>query len=169
MYNGCFCLPDTSECAWNVRVLESLCSSYRIQNCFSTISAKILVNGYSFRDLWWILCCKYLWITHIFAINSDISVALIVTAMCALHNYNCSDFLRDLIVKLPTFSQSLVTFLVIIFVSLPFRLSFLQFNFRQIWGLTFHQYFSTLNDDSLISNSKMLILILKRFWTLQLV
>ena len=50
--------------------------------------------------------------------NSDIFVALIVTVLSAMPNHNCSDFLRDLIVELPTFSQILVTFLVIIFVSL---------------------------------------------------
>ena len=33
---------------------------YRIQNCFSTISAKILVNHYYFRDFWRILWCKSL-------------------------------------------------------------------------------------------------------------
>ena len=50
--------------------------------------------------------------------NSDIFVALIVTVLSAIPNHNCSDFSRDLIVELPTFSQILVTFLVIIFVSL---------------------------------------------------
>ena len=43
-------------------------------------------------------------VAKVFAINSDISVALIVTVMSALHNHNCSDFLRYLVVELPTFS-----------------------------------------------------------------
>ena len=60
---------------------------YRIQNCFSTISAKILVNHYYFRDFWRVLWCKSLWITHIFAINSDTSVALIVTVMSAMPSH----------------------------------------------------------------------------------
>ena len=55
-------------------------------------------------------------ITYIFAIESDIFVALIVALLSAMPNHN---FLRDLIVELPTFSQIPVTFLVIIFVSLP--------------------------------------------------
>ena len=61
--------------------------TYRIQNCFSTISAKILVNHYYFRDFWRILWCKSLWITHIFAMNSDVSVALIVPVMSAMPNH----------------------------------------------------------------------------------
>ena len=107
-------------------------SSYRIQNCFLTISAKILVNHYYFRDLWRILWCKSLWITHIFAMNSDISVALIVTILSAIFNHQLCDFLRDWIVELPTFSQILVTFLVIIFVSLPLFFPHFSYRFRTL-------------------------------------
>ena len=61
--------------------------SYRIQNCFSTISTQILVNRYYFRDLWRILECKSLWITHIFAIYSDLSVVSIVMVISAAPNH----------------------------------------------------------------------------------
>ena len=90
--------------------------AYRIQNCFSTISPKILVIHYYFRDFWRTPWCIFLRITYIFAIESDIFVALIVAVLSAMPNHI---FLRDLIVELPTFSQIPVTFLVIIFVSLP--------------------------------------------------
>ena len=122
---------------------------YRIQNCFSTISAKILANHYYFRDFWRILWCKSLWIINIFAIISDVSVALIVTVMSAMPNHNWSDFLRDLIVELPTCSQILVTFLVIIFVSLPllfpnFGFHFCTLIFAKAGDSLFTSIFSTL-------------------------
>ena len=100
--------------------------AYRIQNCFSTISPKILVIHYYFRDFWRTPWCIFLRITYIFAIESDIFVALIVAVLSAMPNHN---FLRDLIVELPTFSQIVVTFLVIIFVSLPLFFPHLGYHF----------------------------------------
>ena len=58
--------------------------SYRIQNCFSTISPKILVIHYYFRDFWRTPWCIFLRITYIFAIESDIFVALIVVVLSAM-------------------------------------------------------------------------------------
>ena len=72
-----------------------------------------------------------------------------------------SDFLCDLIVELPTFSQSLVTFLVIIFVSLPLIFPHFGYHFCTLifaksgdWLVT--NIFSTLSDDCLILNSYIL-------------
>ena len=59
-------------------------TSYRIQNCFSTISPKILVIHYYFRDFWRTPWCIFLRITYIFAIESDIFVALIVAVLSAM-------------------------------------------------------------------------------------
>ena len=101
-------------------------SSYRIQNCFSTISTKILVNRYYFRNLWRILACKSLLITHIFAIYSDLSVVSIVMVISAKPNHqfwwflvwficritnffaNSSDFHGDYICFLPVLLPNLV-------------------------------------------------------------
>ena len=58
--------------------------AYRIQNCFSTISPKILVIHYYFRDFWRTPWCIFLRITYIFAIESDIFVALIVAVLSAM-------------------------------------------------------------------------------------
>ena len=77
--------------------------SYRIQNCFSTISTKILVNRYYFRDLWRILECKSLWITHIFAIYSDLSVVSIVMVISAMPNHQFWWFLVWFICRIAKF------------------------------------------------------------------
>ena len=103
--------------------------AYRIQNCFSTISPKKLVIHCYFRDFWRTPWCIFLRITYIFAIESDIFVALNFAVLSAMPNLNSSDFLRDLIVELPTFSQIPVTFLVIIFVSLPLFFPHLGYHF----------------------------------------
>ena len=58
--------------------------TYRIQNCFSTISPKILLIHYFFRDFWQTPWCIFLRITYIFAIESDIFVALIVAVLSAM-------------------------------------------------------------------------------------
>ena len=77
--------------------------TYRIQNCFSTISTKILVNRYYFRDLWRILECKSLWITHIFAIYSDLSVVSIVMVISAMPNHQFWWFLVWFICRITKF------------------------------------------------------------------
>ena len=82
-------LQSSDKCQifqWSILTCSRI-NPYRIQNCFSTISAIILVNHYYFRDFLPILWCKSLWITHIFAINSDTSVALIVTVMSAMPSH----------------------------------------------------------------------------------
>ena len=106
--------------------LTTLLTSYRIQNCFSTISTKILENRYYFRDLWRILECTSLWITHIFAIYSDLSVVSIVMVISAMpyHQFwwflvwficriaqifaNFCDFHNDYICFLPVLLPNLV-------------------------------------------------------------
>ena len=77
--------------------------AYRIRNCFSTISTKILVNQYYFRDLWQILECKSLWITHIFAIYSDLPVVSIVMAISAMPYHQFWWFLVQIFVNHPYF------------------------------------------------------------------
>ena len=76
---------------------------YRIQNCFSTISTNILVNRYYFCDLWRILECKSLWITHIFAIYSDLSVVSIVMVISAMPNHQFWWFLVWFICRITKF------------------------------------------------------------------
>ena len=96
--------------------LTTLLTSYRIQNCFSTISTKILENRYYFRDLWRILECTSLWITHIFAIYSDLSFVFQLSwLLVPFLTIYFGDFLCDLFVELPNFSQILVTSTWIIF------------------------------------------------------
>ena len=76
---------------------------YWIQNCFSTISTKILVNHYYFRDLWRILERKYLWITHIFAMYSDLSVVSIFMVISAMPNHQLWWFLVWFICRITNF------------------------------------------------------------------
>ena len=74
----------------NIRFIGTVAdmqNSYRIQTCFSIKSMKILVNSCYFCDLWRILECKSLWITHIFAIYSDLSVVSIVMVISAVPNH----------------------------------------------------------------------------------
>ena len=77
---------------------------------------------------------------------------------------NFGDFLCDLFVELPNFSQILLTSSVIIFVfcqySCPIWLSFLNINFCLTVGLTFHLYFPHTHELSNINSE------LKQFWTL---
>ena len=106
-------------------------------------------------------CRKFWWITIIFAICGEFSSAnLCESPIFSLYTViyllfqlswllvpcltiNFGDFLCDLFVELPKFSQILVTSTVIIFVfcqySCPIWLSFLNINFRLTAGLTFHR------------------------------
>ena len=73
---------------------------------------------------------------------------------------NGSDFMRDLIAELPTFSQILVTFLVIIFVSLQFFFPHFGYHFyTEIFvksgDLLFTSFFFTHSDDSLFLNTNL--------------
>ena len=124
------------EASWPMRSIETfpskqMClslSSYRIQNCFSTISTNILVNCCYFRDLWQILECKSLWITHIFAIYSDLSVFSIVIVISDMPCHQFWWFFVWFICRIAKFCANICD-------------SFLNINFRLTVGLTFHLYF----------------------------
>ena len=74
-------------CIHNGDITNCRANAYRIQNYFSTLSTKILEDRYYFRDFLRILECKFLWITHIFAIYSDLSVVSIVMVISAMPNH----------------------------------------------------------------------------------
>ena len=126
-------------------LIADIMCTYRIQNCFSTISTKILVNHYYFRDLWRILECKSLWITHIFAIYSDLSVVSILMVISAIPNHQLWWFLVWFICRITKFFANSSDFLSDYICFLPVLLfnwlSFLNINFRLTTWLTFHLYF----------------------------
>ena len=94
-------------------------SAYRIQNCFSTISTKFLVNRSYF-----VICGEFL--SANFCESPIFSPYTVIYLLFQLSwllapclTINFGDFLCDLFVELPNFSQILLTSTVIIFVFLP--------------------------------------------------
>ena len=101
----------------NIYIYEVL--AYRIRNCFSTISTKILVNRFYFA-----ICGEFL--SANFCESPIFSPYTVIYLLFQLSwllvpclTINFGDFLCDLFVELPKFSQILVTSTVIIFVFLP--------------------------------------------------
>ena len=93
--------------------------TYRIWNCFSTISTKILVNRSYFA-----ICGEFLSAnlceSPIFSPYTVIYLLFQLSWLLVPYlTINFGDFLCDLFVELPKFSQILVTSTVIIFVFLP--------------------------------------------------
>ena len=104
--------------------------TYRIQNCFSTISTKILVNRSYFA-----ICGEFL--SANFCESPIFSPYTVIYLLFQLSwllvpclTINFGDFLCDLFVELPKFSQILVTSTVIIFVFLPVLLPNLVIIFK---------------------------------------
>ena len=104
------------------------------------------MKRYYFRDLWRILECKSLWITHIFAIYTDLSVVSILMIISAMRNRQLWWFLVWFICRVTKFFANSSDFhndYICFFCqySCPIWLSFLNINLRLTVGLTFHPYF----------------------------
>ena len=103
---------------------------YRIRNCFSTILTKILVNCSYFA-----ICGEFL--SANFCESPIFSPYTVIYLLFQLSwllvpclTINFGDFLCDLFVELPNFSQILLTSTVIIFVFLPVLLPNLVIIFK---------------------------------------